>query len=149
MSDSEKKKILVVEDSPELVYQFKIRLKSAGYDVFSATDGHKGLEMARSIYPDLILLDLMLPEVDGYRICRFIKFDKEYEHIPIIIVTARSLESDNDLAMEAGADAYYIKPVDWSQLLTKIAELIAANDGDKPQPEDVQKKVESGDHTNF
>ncbi len=124
----EKRKVLVVEDTPELVYQFKIRLAAAGYEVHTANDGSKGLEMARSICPDLILLDLMLPEVDGYRICRFIKFDKEYEHIPIIIVTARSLESDTELAMEAGADAYYVKPVNWPELLIKMSELISANE---------------------
>ncbi|KAA3618084.1 MAG: DNA-binding response regulator [Calditrichaeota bacterium] len=124
----EKKKILVVEDTPELVYQYKIRLNAAGFEVHTAADGNKGLEMARSIYPDLILLDLMLPEVDGYRICRFIKFDKEFEHIPIIIVTARSLESDTELAMEAGADAYYVKPVNWQELLINMNDLISANE---------------------
>lgn len=129
----EKKKILVVEDTPELVYQFKIRLSAAGFEVHTANDGNKGLELARSINPDLILLDLMLPEVDGYRICRFIKFDKEYEHIPIIIVSARSLESDTELAMEAGADAYYIKPVNWPELLIKMNELIAATDKSRMQ----------------
>ena len=134
----EKKKILVVEDTPELAYQFKIRLAAAGYEVHTANDGGKGLEMARTLCPDLILLDLMLPEVDGYRICRFIKFDKEFEHIPIIIVTARSLESDTDLAMEAGADAYYIKPVNWPELLIKMNELISAT---KKAPQKKQAKT--------
>lgn len=135
-------KVLVIEDTTELAYQFRIRLNAAGYEVEVATNGHDGLEKARTVRPDLILLDLMLPEVDGYRICRFIKFDKEFEHIPIIIVTARTLEQDRELALEAGADAYFIKPIDWKGLLEKMDQLISSKQGkSQSQP------VESPNHS--
>ena len=77
-------KILVIEDNNELAYQIQVRLEAEGYSIQLAENGHVGLEMARESNPDLILLDLMLPEVDGYRVCRLLKFDTNHEHTPII-----------------------------------------------------------------
>lgn len=119
-----KRKILVIEDSHELAYQLRLRLEKAGYDVVLANDGSQGLEMAREQKPSLILLDLMLPELDGYRLARLLKFDRDYEKIPIVVLTARSLEEDRKLAIETGADAYLLKPVEWPVLLETLGNML-------------------------
>ncbi len=122
-------RILVIEDVPEIVLSLKIRLKKAGYEVLAAADGSKGLEMAREERPDLILLDLMLPKVHGYKVCRLLKYDKEYEHIPIVMLTARAMNHEKELGMEVGADAYLTKPYNHRQLLQVIDDLLS---GRKP-----------------
>ncbi|MFQ5631983.1 MAG: response regulator transcription factor [bacterium] len=123
------KKILIIEDSKELASQLHIRLEKAGYSVTIAPDGNLGLFKARELNPDLIILDLMLPQVDGYQLCRLLKFDREYEHIPVIVLTARSLDQDRELAVETGADAFFLKPVDWNQLRQTIENLLQISDG--------------------
>jgi two-component system alkaline phosphatase synthesis response regulator PhoP len=119
------RRILVIEDVPEIVLGLKIRLQAAGYGVLTAGDGSKGLEMAREQRPDLIILDLMLPKVHGYKVCRLLKFDKEYERIPIIMLTARAMSHEKDLGMEVGADAYFTKPYDHKELLQAIEEFLS------------------------
>ena len=118
-------KILLIEDSHEFAFQIKLRLEKAGYLVDVASDGNIGLRMARENKPALILLDLMLPELDGYHLCRLLKYDHNYKHIPVIVLTARSLEQDKELALETGADAYLIKPVNWDELLLTMNNLLA------------------------
>lgn len=118
------KLILIIEDAKDLARQMEMRLKAHGYRVETAEDGDAGLRKARDLRPDLILLDLMLPKIDGYRVCRLLKFDKEFEEIPVIIVSARSLEEDKELAAETGANAYFVKPVDWEELSHTIAALL-------------------------
>lgn len=112
--------ILVIEDNRDLAYQLRMRLEAKGYMVHTALTGNEGLNKARELYPDLILLDLMLPDVDGYKICRMLKFDQEYEHIPVIILSARTMDDDRELAAEMGANAYLFKPVDWKELFATI-----------------------------
>lgn len=119
-----KKKILIVEDEATLVELMKIRLEANGFDVISAYDGQQGLEMARGEMPDLIILDLMLPKIDGYKVCRMLKFDDKYKNIPVIMFTARAQDSDRKLGEEVGADAYIIKPFEPEILLSKIRELL-------------------------
>jgi DNA-binding response OmpR family regulator len=118
------RKILIVDDEPQLVEMVKMRLESAGYEVSCAYDGQDGLDKARKWKPDLIILDLMLPKMDGYKVCGLLKNDSRYSKIPIIIFTARAEEADEALGMEAGAQAYIKKPFDQKTLLAKIAELI-------------------------
>lgn len=120
----QKKNILIIEDSRDLAYQLQLRLEHTGYSVEIADDGNEGLRKARSHHPDLILLDIMLPGMDGYRICRLLKFDQQYERIPIIILTARSLDQDRELAAETGANAYLIKPFDWAELQKTVENLL-------------------------
>ena len=119
-----KKRILVVEDEIELVKAILIRLQQAGYEVSSAGDGQEGLEKARKEKPDLIILDLMLPKMDGYKVCGLLKADARYNSIPVIISTARAQESDEKLGFEVGADAYFTKPFQYEKLLAKIKELL-------------------------
>jgi two-component system, OmpR family, alkaline phosphatase synthesis response regulator PhoP len=118
------KKILIVEDEVELVEMVKMRLEANGYEVVTAYNGEDGLLMARREKPDMILLDLMLPKMDGYQVCGILKKDKEYAGIPICMFTARAQESEQKLGMELGADAYITKPFEPPVLLAKIKELI-------------------------
>ena len=101
-----------------------MRLEANDYQVSTSFDGQDGLDKARTEKPDLIILDLMLPKIDGYKVCRILKFDEKHKSIPIILFTARTQESDMKLGEEAGADAYFIKPFEPQVLLEKIKELI-------------------------
>ncbi len=144
----EKYRVLVIEDSGEIAYQIRLRLEKENYIVLTASDGDAGLEKAREENPDLILLDLMLPKLDGYKICRMLKFDSSYEQIPIVILSARTLDQDQELAVEAGADAYLTKPINWKILLETMQRLLkspVANADDKQlySPDDeIETKVD-------
>ena len=118
------KKILVVDDEVDLLRAVQIRLAAAGYEVLTATDGQEGLEKARREKPDLIILDLMLPTMDGYRVCAFLKKDVRFSHVPIIMFTARAQQEDVDLGREMGAEAYITKPFDHQALVAKVKELL-------------------------
>ena len=118
------KRILVVDDEAELVKAVQVRLKHEGHEVLTARDGQEGLEKARKEKPDLIILDLMLPKMDGYKVCGLLKADTRYSKIPIIMFTARAQESDVKMGKEVGANAYITKPFEHQVLLDKIAELL-------------------------
>ena len=118
------KRILLVDDEPELVEMVKMRLEAGGYEVITAYDGQEALDKAHKENPDLMLLDLMLPKIDGYKVCRMLKFDERYKHILIIIFTARTQKSDEGMAKEVGSDAYVVKPFEPQVLMGKIKELL-------------------------
>lgn len=120
----EKKRILIVDDEEDILNVLRFRLEANNYEVMSACDGQEGLNKARSEKPDLIILDLMLPKLDGYKVCRMLKFDESYKAIPIIIFTARAQKKDEELGMEMGADAYIAKPFEPAVLLGKMKELL-------------------------
>ncbi len=122
---NDKKKILLVEDEKDMAYAVTLQLEAKGYEIITASDGREGLEKARTKKPDLIILDLMLPKIDGYKVCRMLKFDDKYKNIPIILFTARAQDSDKKVGKEVGADAYITKPFEPSALLDKIRELLA------------------------
>lgn len=119
-----KKKILIVDDEAELVDLVKIRLEAAGYDVIKAYDGQEGLEKAKSEKPDLVLLDIMMPKMDGYKVCGLLKMDARFKKIPVILFSAKAQKEDAQLAKEVGADQYVTKPFEAAVLLSKIRELI-------------------------
>lgn len=120
-----KAKILLVDDEPDLVQLVSMRLTSAGYEVEVAYDGQEALEKVKQSKPDLMILDLMLPKMNGYKVCRLLKFDERTKEIPILIFTARAQVEDITLATECGADAYLTKPFEAKVLLAKIQELLA------------------------
>ena len=120
----EKKLILIVDDEADILETIGFRLGKAGYEVIEARDGMAGLTKARQEVPDLIVLDLMLPKLDGYKICRMLKFDKNYQDIPIIMFTARAEEADKIMGKEVGADAYITKPFEPGILLSAIEKLL-------------------------
>jgi CheY-like chemotaxis protein len=116
-------KILYVEDNDDNVYMLKNRLSRAGFTVIVATDGAQGLTMATSEQPDLILMDLTLPDIDGKEATRRIKADPATKCIPVIALTAHAMAGDKEKALAAGCDDFDTKPVDLPRLLEKIAAL--------------------------
>jgi DNA-binding response OmpR family regulator len=121
------KKILVIDDERQMVDMLKMRLEANNYEVLAAYDGRAGLEKAKSEKPDLIILDLMLPGMDGYKVSGLLKADTRYSGIPVIMFTARARESDREMGKTAGADAYITKPFEPQALLGKIRELLKEN----------------------
>lgn len=120
-------RILIVDDEPDLRSVLRFGLEAEKFEVLEAADGEAGLEAAREQSPDLVVLDLMLPRIDGYKVCRALKFDDRYRHIPIIILSARSGETDRRLALDLGADAYVTKPYDMKDLVARIREQLKAS----------------------
>ncbi|MDD5174273.1 MAG: response regulator [Candidatus Omnitrophica bacterium] len=118
------KRILIVDDEVQLVEMVKMRLESAGYEVITAYDGEEGLNMAKKDKPDLIMLDLMLPKMDGYKVCGLLKNDALYSRIPVIMFTARAQEEDLRFGKDLGAEDYLTKPFDPKILFSKIKGLL-------------------------
>ena len=118
------KKIIVVDDEPDILKTMEIFLKCEGFDVITAVDGIEGLEKIKKETPDLVILDVMLPKLDGYKVCRLLKFDRNYKNIPIVIFTARAQEIDEKKAKEVKADAFITKPFQPDVFLAKIRELL-------------------------
>jgi DNA-binding response OmpR family regulator len=110
-------KILVVDDEPHMVKLVQANLQAAGYEVVSATGGNEALHAAESEMPDLIILDIMLPGVDGYEVCRRIR---EYSAVPILMLTARGSEIDLVQGFDVGADDYLVKPFSVNELLVRV-----------------------------
>jgi DNA-binding response OmpR family regulator len=117
---SGKKKILVVDDEQVALKILSIRLEINGFNVITAQDGAAALDRARKEKPDLIVLDLMLPNINGFEVCRMLKFDDAYKNIPIIILSALHDQKERDRAVACGADAYFIKPFDLDLLMSKM-----------------------------
>jgi DNA-binding response OmpR family regulator len=114
------KKILVVDDEVDLVETVRFPLEMEGFDVLVSYNGEDALSQARKEKPDLIILDLMLPKLDGYKVCRLLKFDERYKHIPILMLTAKTQEKDKVLGKETGADEYITKPFEMDYLMEKV-----------------------------
>ncbi len=124
MENKAKGRILVVDDEEDLGRILKFALVAAGHEVLLATDGAEGLKLAREAGPDLILLDLMLPKIDGYKVCRMLKFDERYRTIPVVILSARTQESDKEMAKSTGADLFITKPYNLEEILQTIDRLL-------------------------
>lgn len=118
------KKILIVEDEIELLELIKTRLEANGFVVIETKDGQEALDKVFKEKPDLIVLDLMLPKIDGGSVCNQLKKSKEYCHIPILMLTAKDAEADIRLGKLQGADWYMSKPFDPGFLILKINELL-------------------------
>lgn len=119
-----KKKILIVDDEIEMVEVESLRFKASGYEILAVHDGESALRTARNWLPDLVILDIMLPFMDGYQVCAALKKDQVCREIPIILMSATDRKYDTDLGKKAGADAYFTKPFEPSILLEKIKELL-------------------------
>ena len=115
------KKILVVEDEPTLVTTLRFNLEREGYAVVSASDGETGLALAREEKPDLIILDLMLPRLDGFEFCRILRRE---QGMPVLILTAKTEEVDKVVGLELGADDYVTKPFGMRELLARVRALL-------------------------
>lgn len=114
------KKILVVDDEADLVETVRFVLELQGFNVLVSYNGEDALNQARKESPDLILLDIMLPKLDGYKVCRLLKFDERYKHIPILMLTAKTQDKDKIIGRETGADEYITKPFEMDELIEKV-----------------------------
>jgi len=114
------KTVLIVDDEKDIVETFQFMLEAEGIKCLTAFDGDEALNMAKNSFPDLIILDVMLPKINGYKICRLLKFDSKYKDIPILMVTARSQDEDKVIGEETGADEYIIKPFDLNEVVEKV-----------------------------
>lgn len=119
-----KKRILIIEDQAVIVNILRMRLEANHYEVISASDGQEGLEKARHDNPDLIILDIMLPKMNGYKVCQNLKADPKYKTIPVIIASGRTPQEIRKLSKEVGADAYIHKPFEGEVLLSKMRGLL-------------------------
>ena len=115
-----KKKIVIIEDEPDILEVLSYNLKREGFDVSHALDGIKGLALIEKVEPDLVILDLMLPGLDGLEICRRIKGGEKLKHIPVIMVTAKGEESDIVIGLGIGADDYVAKPFSPRELVARV-----------------------------
>jgi DNA-binding response OmpR family regulator len=138
-----KSRILVVDDEPDLVELVRHHLVREHYDVVTAGDGETGLAEARRKVPDLVVLDLMLPGIDGLEVCRRLRQDPRTEHIPIVMLTAKGEESDVVIGLSQGADDYVRKPFGVKELIARIAARLRATDAKGTG--DTQKVVRFGD----
>src|SRR5690349_18481686 len=128
-TNDRKPRILIVDDEPDLVSVLRFGLEVEGFEVLEANDGEQGLAMAREQSPDLMVLDLMLPRMDGYKVCRALKFDERYRRMPIFILSARSGETDRRLALELGADEFHSKPYNMRDLIARVRARIESAKG--------------------
>jgi len=120
-----KKKILIVEDEESLLKLESILLTSKGYDVSGVADGQAALDAMQTIKPDLVLLDIMLPEIDGFEVCRRIKEDEATRHIPVIMLTAKKSREDMARGEQVGADWYITKPFKSAMVIETIQRFIS------------------------
>jgi DNA-binding response OmpR family regulator len=126
-------RVLLVDDEGLILQMLSDTLHNAGYDVLTAQDGAEGLARARTEQPDLIILDVMMPKLDGLKMARLLKSDRNHSHIPIIILTAKAGASDPELVRQAGADCYLTKPVDADLLIGHVKRLLGAPPGAAPE----------------
>jgi len=136
-----KSKILVVDDEPDAVELVEFNLRGAGFDVITAGNGDEALKKARTFAPDLILLDLMLPEVDGLEVCKILRRDPATSAVPIIMLTAKAAELDRVLGLELGADDYVTKPFSPRELVLRVKNLLRR----RTEPDEPAYRVQVGD----
>lgn len=121
------KKILIVDDEPDIVETLQFRLEKEGYQVITANDGVEALELAHLEKPDLITLDIVLPKMDGYQVCRALKESgkEEFSKIPVILITAKVQLVDEKIQAVSGADDFVVKPFDAEDILSKIKNFLS------------------------
>jgi len=119
------KEILIVDDEPSIVVPIQFLMEQQGYNVLVAENGESALDIIYKYKPDLILLDIMLPRIDGYEVCEIVRLDPRYRDIKIIFLTAKGREVEIAKGLALGADAYITKPFSNTELVSKVKELLA------------------------
>lgn len=122
-----REKVLIVDEEIDALTALKVALEADGYNVMEALDGYEGITKARSENPDVILLDIMMPGMDGFEVCRLLKADPACEHIPIIMLTAKGEVDDKIEGLELGADDYVTKPFNLKELKARIKIVLRRN----------------------
>ncbi|WKN43048.1 response regulator transcription factor [Tunicatimonas pelagia] len=118
-----KKKVLLVDDEPNILLSLDFLMKKNGYEVFIARNGEEALDIAQQEKPNIVILDIMMPKVDGYEVCHFLKSQPDYSHTRIIFLSAKSKEDDIQKGYEAGADLYITKPFSTRTLVKQVKDL--------------------------
>ena len=118
------KKILIVDDEQDIVESLKFVLEASDYACYCAYNGEDGLKLAKELVPDLMILDVMMPKINGYKISRLLKYDNKYKDIPIIMVTARSQLEDKAIGEETGVNEYITKPFELDAIVKKVEEYL-------------------------
>ena len=134
-------KILIVDDEPPIVDMLSYNLKQANYEVLVAWDGEQALALARREQPDLIILDLMLPRIDGLEVCRVLRRERD---VPIIMLTARDAEVDRVVGLELGADDYVVKPFSVRELMVRVKNVLRRAAQRPPEPSSRQEPRQTG-----
>ncbi len=119
--------VLIAEDEPNIVISLEFLLKEAGYEVAVARDGAEAIRLAGASRPDLVVLDLMLPSVNGFEVCRWIRSNPETRDTKVLMLTARGRESEMEKGLASGANAYLTKPFATRELMDKVAELLGTD----------------------
>lgn len=119
-----KKRVLIVDDEQDIVESVKFSLELEGIECIEAYDGEEALALAKREKPDLIILDIMMPKMNGYKVARLLKFDASYKDIPIIMLTARTQDKDVKLGEETGADEYVRKPFEMDDLVKTVGKYL-------------------------
>jgi two-component system cell cycle response regulator DivK len=114
-------KVLIIEDNPQNLYLAGYLLETAGFEVVSAADGLSGVALAESAVPDIVLMDILLPGIDGYEATRRIKAVSGLAHVPVVALTAYSMEGDEAAALAAGCDGYISKPIDPADFVSRVS----------------------------
>ena len=114
------KRILIADDETDIVETLQFMLEVEGFECLTAYNGEEALNLAKREIPDLLILDVMMPKINGYKVCRLLKFDSKYKNIPILMVTARSQEEDKIIGEETGADEYITKPFEINDVVEKV-----------------------------
>jgi CheY-like chemotaxis protein len=126
--------VMLVEDNEANLNMLARRLARRGWIVLCATDGRQGLQMTLDRLPDLILMDMSLPEIDGWELTRILKGMKQTRHIPVIALTAHAMQNDKEKSLDAGCDEFETKPVDLNRLLKKMVDLVGRGSCAKGDP---------------
>lgn len=124
MESSSSKHILIIDDNEAVLRMLEKWFKEYQYEISCAQDGLTGLSLARQLKPDCIVLDLMLPGMDGHKVCRMIKFDKQLRHIPVLILTSRIGPEEETLAKQCGADAFLTKGTKIERIVNEVRKLM-------------------------
>ena len=119
-----KEKLLIVDDEKNFVEMLSERLEAKGFDIVKAFNGKEGLEKAHSEKPDLVILDVIMPDMDGYGVCRKLKLEGNFKETPVIMLTAKFQPNDVEFGKKMGADAYFTKPLELDVLLHKVSALL-------------------------
>ena len=125
MKNKEEYKILIVDDDPAIVMSLEFLLSKAGYQVIMALNGSEAIEAIKQHQPEMILLDIMMPDVDGYEVCDFVKGTPQYQDAKVIFISAKSRDEDIKLAYKKGADLFVVKPFSTRRLIEKINTLLS------------------------
>lgn len=123
---NKQKKVLIADDEPNILLSLEFLMRKNGYEVFIARNGTEAMDIIRNQRLDVAVLDIMMPDIDGYQICDFIKRNKKFEQCKVLFLSAKSKEVDIERGLSYGADAYMTKPFSTRDLLAKIAQLIEA-----------------------